>query len=145
MEKCVKVAALFVATLKCIYSISQQNHWKAKGSSFYSDHLLFQRIYEQTQENVDEAAEKFLAIFGDEVLENSLQTNLENKIMNKYKDLEGFDQTIKIINDFLDYSKFAYNCFEKENKKSMGMDDMIMSIANKQEEHIYLLTQSSKN
>lgn len=145
MEKCVKVAALFVATLKCIYSISQQNHWKAKGSSFYSDHLLFQRIYEQTQENVDEAAEKFLAILGDEVLENSLQTNLENKVMNKYKDLEGFEQTIKIINDFLDYCKFAYNCFDKENKKSMGMDDMIMSIANKQEEHIYLLTQSSKN
>lgn len=145
MEKCNKTAIVYLATLRTIYNLAQENHWKSKGSNFYSNHLLFQRIYEETQENVDEAAEKLITLFGDEVLNEEILLSTESKVKQKYFNLEGIDQVLKIIKDFISFSKFAYNCFEQEKKLTLGLDDMIMSIASDQESHVYLLTQSTKN
>jgi hypothetical protein len=46
--------------------------------------------------------------------------------------------------DFIKLSKDAYNCFEDEDKMTLGMDDMIMSISSKREEAVYLLQQVLK-
>lgn len=145
MDKCTKTAAVYLATLKCIYTLAQENHWRAKGSNFYSNHLMFQRIYEETLKDVDSSAEKFVNFFGEEVVDTKNQNILESKIKSKYQNLEGVEQQIKIIEDFIKFSKFAYDCFEQEGKKSHGMDDMMMNIVNNQEGHLYLLGQSNKN
>lgn len=144
MEKCIKTAAVYIAILKSIYTISQQNHWKCKGSAFYSSHLLFERIYKSAQENLDQSAEKFIGLFGDKVVSDNIQSKLVKQITSKYSNVEPFNQTLNIIKDFLKYSKFAYDCFEQEQKLSLGLDDMLMSIANDQETNIYLIQQSMK-
>lgn len=144
MDKCTKVACIYISTLKAIYFINQQNHWLSKGTSFYSSHLLFQRIYEKAQENIDTAAEKFIGLFGDEVVNYNNQANMLNKILLKYSSLSLFEQSLKIEEDFIKFSKQAYDCFEKEQKLSLGLDDMIMAIASDREEAVYLLKQSIK-
>lgn len=143
MEKCHKVAALYLATLKAITLIHQHNHWTTKGDSFYGDHLLFQRLYESASENVDSAAEKFMGLFGDKCLDYDLQVELLNKLLLKYKNLEGspVEMSLAIEKDFVKFSKVAYNCFEDEDKLTLGLDDMIMSTASQREESIYLLQQ----
>lgn len=85
MEKCFKVAALYVATLKALALIHQHNHWTTKGEMFYGDHLLFERLYNSTLENLDLAAEKFIGVFSDECLNYDLQTELLHKVLLKYK------------------------------------------------------------
>jgi len=142
MDKCIKTAALYIATLRAIYIINQQNHWMTKGSNFYSSHLLFQRVYEKAQENLDLAAEKFIGLFGQKVVDFKVQSLLLNKVLSKYASLSSFDQSLMIEEDFVKYSKYAYDCFENEDKLSLGLDDMIMSIASDREEAIYLLKQS---
>lgn len=146
MEKCYKVAALYVATLKSLALIHQHNHWTTKGEMFYGDHLLFERLYNDTLENLDLAAEKFIGVFGEECLSYDLQTELLNKVLLKYKNLEGspVEMSLTAEKDFLKFSKDAYDCFEKEGKLTLGLDDMIMTIASKREEAVYLLQQTLK-
>jgi len=144
MDKCSKVGALYVATLKALSLIHQHNHWTTKGVSFYGDHLLFERLYKSTLENLDLAAEKFIGVFGDQCLSYDLQTALLNKVLTKYKNLEGspIQMSLEAEKDFLKFSKDAYNCFEEEGKLTLGLDDMVMAIASEREGAVYLLQQS---
>ena len=146
MEKCFKVAALYVATLKALALIHQHNHWTTKGMMFYGDHLLFERLYNDTLGNLDLAAEKFIGIFSDECLDYELQADLLNKVLVKYKNLEGspVEMSLAVEKDFLKFSREAYDCFEEEDALSLGLDDMIMEIASKREEAVYLLQQTLK-
>lgn len=144
MDKCSKVGALYVATLKALALIHQHNHWTTKGVSFYGEHLLFERLYNSTLENLDLAAEKFIGVFGDPCLDYDLQADLLHKVLIKYKNLEGspVQMSLEAEKDFLKFSKDAYNCFEEEGKLTLGLDDMVMAIASKHEEAVYLLQQS---
>lgn len=146
MEKCFKVAALYVATLKALALIHQHNHWTTKGDMFYGDHLLFERLYNDTLENLDLAAEKFIGVFSDECLNYDLQADLLHKVLLKYKNLEGSpaEMSLAAEKDFLKFSREAYDCFEKEDRLTLGLDDMIMAIASKREEAAYLLQQTLK-
>jgi DNA-binding ferritin-like protein len=146
MDKCNKVAALYVATLKSLAIIHQNNHWTTKGISFYGDHLLFERLYKSVLENLDEAAEKFLGLLGDECLSYEFQNELLGKVLAKYNNLEGspVEMSLAAEKDFIKLSKDAYNCFEDEDKMTLGMDDMIMSISSKREGAVYLLQQVLK-
>lgn len=146
MDKCSKVAALYIATLKAMALIHQHNHWTVKGAPFYGDHLLLERLYDSTLEDLDLAAEKYVGLFGDSVLSYDLQTDLLNKVLSKYSKLEGspLEMSLAVEKDFIKFSKDAYNCFEEEGKLSLGLDDMIMSIASNREESVYLLQQTLK-
>lgn len=146
MEKCCKVAALYLATLKAIYIIHQQNHWLTAGKDFYGNHLLFQRLYESAQESTDLAAEKFLGLFGEDSLNFSLQAELLNKILTRFKGMaeNKAHMSLAIEKDFLKLSEGAYKAFEEQDAMTQGLDDMILSIASKREESIYLLQQSLK-
>lgn len=144
MDQTIKIAALYVASLRAIAMIHQHNHWTTKGEMFYGEHLLFERLYDSTLENLDAAAEKFIGIFGDETLNYELQAELLNKVLLKYSNLEGspIEMSLAIEKDFLKFSKDAYDFFKKNNVLSLGLDDMIMEIASNREESVYLLKQT---
>lgn len=146
MDKCVKVAALYIATLKSLAIIHQNNHWLTKGASFYGDHLLFERLYNSVLENLDAAAEKFVGLFGDECLNYEYQNSLMNKVLLKYNNLEGspVEMSLAAEKDFIKLSQDAYRCLEDEDNMTLGIDDLIMSISNKREESVYLLQQILK-
>ncbi len=144
MDKSCKLAALYVASLKAMALIHQHSHWTTKGQPFYGDHLLFERLYNSTLENLDLAAEKFIGIFGDQCLDYDLQADLLHKCLLKYKNLEGspVQMSLAVEKDFLKFSKEAYNAFEDEGTLTLGLDDMLMAIASQREESCYLLQQT---
>lgn len=144
MDKCCKVASLFLATLRAMAIIHQFNHWTTKGNNFYGDHLLFDRLYDSVNKDIDTAAEKFIGLFGTECIQYATQAELLNKVLLKYKKLEGnpVEMSLAVEKEFIQYCKFAYNCFEEEDKLTLGLDDMITAIAGKREEAVYLLQQT---
>ena len=144
MDKCCKTAALYLSILKAMSLIYQHCHWTTKGENFYGDHLLFERLYNSAAKDVDTAAEKIMGLFGDDCLNYDMQTELLNKVLLKYKNLEGspIDMCLAIEKDFIKFSKFAYDCFEKEDRLTLGLDDLLTSISDKREEAVYLLQQS---
>ncbi len=146
MDRHAKIAGLYLATLKAIYLIHQHSHWTTKGSSFYGNHILFQRLYEAAQASADLAAEKFLGVFGEEAVDFKFQNGLLAKVLEKFETLsdDPAAMSIAVEKEFLKLSQEAYKIFEKEDVMTLGLDDMIMSIASKSEEAIYLLQQSIK-
>lgn len=146
MDKCNKVASLYIATLKAMALIHQHNHWTTKGAAFYGDHLLFERLYNSAIKDLDLAAEKFMGLFGEDCLDYDMQTDLLNKVLSKYKNLEGspVDMSLSVEKEFLKFSREAYDCFEREGRLSLGLDDMVMAIASQREESVYLLQQVLK-
>jgi DNA-binding ferritin-like protein len=144
MEKCRKVAALYIASLKAMSLIHQHNHWTTKGDDFYGDHLLFERIYDSALDNLDTAAEKFMGLFGATCINYTEQAELLNKVLLRYKQFEGSaaKQSFAVEKDFIKFSQDAYKCFEDEGNLTLGLDDMIMSIASIREESVYLLQQT---
>ena len=144
MQKKTKIAGLYVATLRAISIIHQQNHWTAKGSDFYGNHLLFERIYKSSVENIDSAAEKFMGLFGPEFLSYEFQSDILSKLLLTYKSLskDHLELSLAVERDFAKLSKDVYNYFEAEGELTLGLDDMIMAIANEREEAIYLLQQA---
>lgn len=146
MDKCNKMAALYIASLKGMALIHQNSHWITKGTAFYSDHLLFERLYKSTLENLDLAAEKFIGLLGDDCLNYDFQTELLNKVLLKYNNLEGSpaQMSLAVEKEFIKFSKIVYNCFEEEGQLTLGLDDMILSIASQREESVYLLQQLTK-
>lgn len=146
MEKCCKIAGLYLATLRAIYFVHQQSHWLTKGNNFYGNHLLFQRLYESAQENADLAAEKFLGLMGEDGLNLAFQNELLNKILKRYEGMNDkpAEMSLAIEKEFLKLSKDAYDGFESESVMTLGLDDMILAIASKREESVYLLQQALK-
>jgi len=144
MDKCCKIAALYVATLRAVSIIHQNNHWTTKGSDFYGDHLLFERLYDSASENIDSAAEKFIGLFGTQCLDYNLHTHFLNKVLERYKNFKGYpeEKSLAIEKDFLKFSKEAYNCFEDSDEMTLGLDDVLCAIASKREESVYLLQQT---
>lgn len=133
MEKVWKIANLYVAMLRQMYLIHQYSHWTTRGEAFYGDHLLFERLYKSAGEDADLAAEKMIGLFGAEGVEFNSQRDFMSMIAAKYAEFDGEPaiMSLKAEKDFLEYSKQAYESFKDEGVLSLGLDDMIMSIASK--------------
>lgn len=142
MEEKVKIANTMVAYLKAIYTIHQQNHWLSKGDHFYGNHLLFQRLYEGAQEDLDSIAEKCIGIFGEESVDYKFQLKVTQNIMNKYVSQKGLEQSLSAEKDYLKILKTCYIVLKEKDSMTLGLDDMIMSIYSKREESVYLLQQA---
>ena len=140
-EKSVKIAALYIATLKAISLIHQANHWLSKGNSFYGDHLLFERIYNSALEDLDSAAEKMVGLFGEDCLNCELQNKLLYEVLSKYQTPD-MKASLMVEEDFILFSQKAYDLFDYEGTLSLGLDDLLMATANSRETSIYLLQQA---
>lgn len=138
-----KIMSAYTAFLRGLYLVHQNCHWKSKGENFYGNHLLFQRLYEETQEDLDEAAEKTIGLY------NSLDDmpDVVKAVSTKYSPEKYKDNcvlaAIEAEKTFLKLSEAIYNKL-KESKITLGLDDFIMGVANKHEAHLYLLQQANK-
>lgn len=141
-EKYTKYISLYI-TLQTIY---KSFHWLTRGTGYYGDHLLFDRLYDSLTEEIDFLAEKLISLFGRECVNpiNSTKivyTNLETII-------GGFDVNcdpselvaialyFEIL--FLEINNEFYKMLQ-EGEKTMGLDDLIMSNHSAHENNLYLL------
>lgn len=128
--------------LRALYQMYQHMHWKSSGDNYYGDHLLFERLYEDVQEELDAVAEKILGVSDNPELINidsdsAATAKLLKKILSSDKDYA--KQAIAAEQGLLDLIK---DIMSKDTTD--GMEDMLQGIANKHEEHLYLLQQRNR-
>lgn len=132
-----------LACLRAQYLSYQTSHWQVVGQSFYGNHLLFQRLYESVQEQVDQLAEKLVGYLGREVV------GLDSQI----KHIAGYTMRWSQIDchhkrglqseaDLQAALKRSYDGIKQVNAMTLGLDDWIMATANAHEENEYLLQQA---
>jgi DNA-binding ferritin-like protein len=120
--------------LKSLRDRYQMEHWMAAGPSFYGDHLMFQRLYEETDALIDPMAERIAQTFGSAQL-RGLQQDLG--FPENFRSHVMLELTVRIIRQ-------ARSTFERAGRLSYGMDDFLMAMSNSLETQLYLLQQSGR-
>jgi len=145
-ERAIDLISLYVAFARALYSINQSHHWRCKGTNFYGNHLLFQRLYKDNQEWADMAAERTLGLFGELRSQFEAIDEIARTFSNPEEEGgELIESSLQACKAFGALSNELYREFKEMNVMTLGLDDMIMSIASQLETHIYLLESAKKD
>lgn len=121
----------------------QQIHWVTKGPQFYGDHLLFARLYEAVDAELDQLAEKVIGLDGPvppmHGPQGALLVAAQFAEFSKIEDLP--KRALMSEKMFLASLKRVYDCLNERGELTMGLDDLLQAFANTHEEHLYLLQQ----
>lgn len=139
------------STLFLNSTFSQTAHWTAKGTPAYADHLLYERLYEENSEELDSYIEQFIPLGGEQIT-NPL--HLFQSSADKIQKLIQFEgeptpedlakAALRTEMFVLSHIKKVYKELKSGEKLSMGADDLLMSMYQQHESHIYLLKQRLK-
>jgi DNA-binding ferritin-like protein len=130
---------------RALSQMYQHMHWRASGQNYYGDHLLYERLYDGVQDEIDIIAEKIIGIEDDSnavgpASDADLTASLVKKFTSDGDSPDEFPQ--QAINAEKGFLELISSLVEKGI--SDGIDDMLQSIANKHEEHLYLLQQRAR-
>jgi hypothetical protein len=54
--------AVWLGFLRALNFLHQTHHWQCSGNNYFSDHLLFERLYNETLPEIDKLAEKLIGL-----------------------------------------------------------------------------------
>ena len=132
-----------LAMLRAVQIVHHTAHWQTQGSTFYGDHLLFERLYSALGDEFDTLAEKIVAMHGpaavDAVDQMQRIATVVKRATESEKDLskrsllleEGLQTVLEAVRDYL----------RKENELSIGLDNFLQGLADSHETAVYLLKQ----
>lgn len=123
--------------LRAAHTIHHNNHWSSAGATSYGDHLLFQRLYEETFPWVDSVGERIIGLqiplnFADLM---SLESELVQELYSNSR------------NDLIQLSLNAVLGVQmaltgvREAEPTDGTENLIDDISDGLETHVYLLQQ----
>ena len=117
-------------------------HWRSSGPNYYGDHLLYDRIYNDIADEVDKIAEKTIGIENDsDAIGPESDTKMTAELVSKFtsdgdKPSEFPEQGIVAQKGFLKLISELMT-----GNPSDGVQNLLQGIADKHEEHLYLLQQ----
>ena len=132
----------YLAMLRLAFMVHQHSHWKCSGSGFYGNHLLFERLYNETKKMVDAVAEKIVGSLGPKALDHTTQCELMNSF-NNYTSDNHLSNSLNVCKDICEKADDLFNRLKNLESMSLGMEDLIQSQINKLESHRYLLSQAN--
>jgi len=145
--------AALLACLRAEVWIHLAHHWQTRGCTYYGDHLLFMRLYEEADDLVDGLAEKAVGMGSHMLVQPRLQgMHTMAALMRLYGDTpdnpgaEDYPAiSLRAVMCFLAFERLVYETLESQGKLSHGIDNMLQGIADKHEEFAYLLQQRCKS
>ncbi|MDB2481768.1 hypothetical protein N9W84_01215 [bacterium] len=148
-EHMTKYLALMIFCSEVIQNI----HWVSKGSIYYSDHLLYERIYESVSGNIDEMAEKAVGLSGDSSVNPHAICSLKSEL---YKNLIPNYNSDLSPDELAEYALFVMACFMEKTEEfyqklseakmiTLGLEDFIPKIHSETENNMYLLKRRVKS
>ena len=127
-------------SLHALYVAYQTSHWRAHGQTSYSDHLLYQRLYEDVREEIDHVAERMLGLTNDQTLLDPVKILAGALCAVKLLVIPG-DIAASMLIAEKSFLKQLYANIMASDCLTIGSENLLQGIADKHEEHVYLLTQ----
>lgn len=151
-DLCADWSNLEFCELSCLLSVTralaqlhQTHHWQASGNTFYGDHLMFERIYSDTSDEVDKIAERLVGLTTNDMVDTKTVASQTLRVLEQMF-VESEDSATCSLNAEKVYVKFlsdVSNSLESQGLLTYGVDNLLADMADKHEEHIYLLSQRS--
>lgn len=141
-----------LALLRAAYMLHQTAHWQTHGGGYYGDHIMLQRIYEESLEGIDGTAERLIGLSSDLAAVCPLKQIqlMEAMIMAFVPDVKTpamhepdalIKRSLDVESVILKVIKEVKATIEASGDLTEGLDDMLQSLASKHEEFVYLLKQ----
>lgn len=141
-DEVIKQFQWLLALIRAQYLMYQECHWTTSGPEYYGNHLLFQRLYESVQDEADGFAEKMIGLCAKGSVDPSAVMRKTLYWHERWMSKEDLHE--RGWASELDFQKVIHDLYEvldKNDLKTMGLDDMMMAMSSNHETHQYLLRQ----
>lgn len=127
--------------LLALYQTYYFAHWTSRGESSYGDHKLFERLYKSVQKEFDDVAERIIGHCGDGALDGVFSMALSvQEGMGRQGD-GPVERALAGEAALRAQIMRAYRSLDEYGGLTLGIDDLLMSIASQHESNCYLLRQ----
>mgnify|MGYP001603303375 CR=1 FL=1 len=141
--------ATLLAVFYAVRTLHQTAHWQVGGRTSYSDHLLFERLYNDTASEVDDLAEKLIGLdspicvdpltlsFHSAIIIKNFcksQTNIINSESIVMRALEAEQNLLSFI-------AIVIEALNGRGVLTIGLENLLADMHDSHERHIYLLKQ----
>lgn len=132
--------------LACLKALALQHHHAhvvSKGACSFSDHLLFERLYDITLEHVDSLSERIVGLDRYEIELPVLMVAMQDVINTwaQYADKGYVRQSLEGEKTLLHMLEMVRQKLESKGLLTLGLEDLLGRLASTHEEHCYLLKQ----
>lgn len=134
---------IVLAILRAQYLSYQTSHWQARGPAYYGNHLLFQRLYEGVQAEIDALGEKLVGYFGIEAVDLEISLDLVCEMVSRWCSHEcHFNRGLASEGELQNALVIIRNGWpEGHYPLPLGLDDWLAATANAHESNQYLIQQ----
>ncbi len=138
-----------VAILRAAALVHQSHHWQTRGDTFYGDHLLYERMYNESLDFIDRVAERAVGSGHRLLVHPVIQANQVGPLV---KFFCGDLKTDPSPDDYaavsfmtevyvLSFLGMAHAALEGQQILTHGTDNLLQDASDKHESFVYLLRQ----
>lgn len=121
------------------------SHWQVGGPNFYGDHLMFERLYESVEGDIDTLGEKIVAKYGSDQVDGSKLSQIQAHYVGDWsQEQDPVQRGLASEKMFQSTVKGVYDSLKQSGELSLGLDDFLMTMADSHETNEYLLGQRAK-
>ena len=135
--------AKLLSHLRALFQLEHHMHWKSSGENYFGDHLLFERLYKESEDLIDGVAEKSIGVFGPDSIDTVEDAEFTKVLLSKWQASTGSfpAAALAAVKATLSYIDALLKELRDADKATEGMENLIQGVADKLESHVYLLTQ----
>ena len=138
-----------LAVLRAMQTSIHEGHWVVKGSNFYGDHLLLQRIYAgddgspALQDEIDSLGERIVAYAGPSFVNSRVVTEKSLRLIEAWQaaSSDPIAQALHAEESLQVAIRAVYDALKGSGELSLGLDDFLMAMADAHDTNRYLLRQ----
>lgn len=137
--------AVLLGTLQAAAMVHQAHHWSTRGPQFYADHLLFERLYNESLDGIDQVAERAVGIGQPGAIVASDQAGYIAFLLKALQPPASPDSMVSLSlgleTAVLKAVDLTITTMESSPLMSHGISNLLEGVADKHESFVYLLRQ----
>jgi len=143
------ILSKLLALLQATSLLHQTSHWSTTGPSYYADHLLFERLYNESQEPIDQLAERSVGLHTPPSILPVLQAKQMVSWLSQFTSQKEAEQLSLVQTSLLAETTClkaidaVITELKRDQKLSHGLSNLLEGIADIHETFVYLLQQRS--
>lgn len=135
-----------LAVLRAASFLHQTHHWQTSGPGYYADHLLFDRLYKDSQPHIDQLAEKAVALGSTELVTPARQAAQVSQVVRVTASASAepsslVASSLRVETFVLSVIDEAVALLRSNESLTQGTSNLLQGIADLHETFVYLLQQ----
>ena len=130
-----------LSALRAIRMSHHTAHWQVKGTPFYGDHLMFQRLYEAVDDEIDTLGEKIVAKYGVDAVDAVESCDRMCKLLEQVQGDDLYERAAKLERVLQHLLEGTLKALADGKCLTPGLENFLQGIADSHETAVYLLGQ----